>query len=377
MLTTLNIKNFKSIKNKNFSFRNLNLLMGLNGMGKSSLIHALLMLRQSPRLDSGELRLNGELINLGSSRDALYQYVKKDEDLEIGFCTKGKGYNFKFKYLLEADYFLTKEDVTLGQDFFDNIIYGDNFQYIKAERLGPQSIHQKSYSNVVNLKNVGVNGEYTAHFIDVYGNEEIHFLNLLHENSKSLDPVSNTEIIKSTLINQINLWLSEISPGVNVKVTSITSENVLLEYSFEQRNFGSTNKFKPTNVGFGISYVLPIITALLSARPGQLIIIENPEAHVHPRGQAELGKLIGLLAMNDVQLFVETHSDHVLNGIRVACKEVENLHERTALYYFDKKFDTKEQFSHVTDIQIDRNGELSEYPPNLLEEWSNQLVKLV
>jgi predicted ATPase len=120
-----------------------------------------------------------------------------------------------------------------------------------------------------------------------------------------------------------------------------------------------------------------VVTALLASRPGELIIIENPESHIHPRGQAELGKLIALTAQNDVQLIIETHSDHIINGIRVAIKENPQLKNDTLLFYFDKIVTGTEQYAKITDIEIDENGTLSDYPENLLDEWSNQLSQLI
>ncbi|MCQ4437669.1 AAA family ATPase, partial [Clostridioides difficile] len=74
------------------------------------------------------------------------------------------------------------------------------------------------------------------------------------------------------------------------------------------------------NVGFGITYVLSIITLVLSAEPGDILIIENPEAHVHPRGQIELGKFLALASKSGIQIIVETHSDHIFNGMRLFIK---------------------------------------------------------
>jgi predicted ATPase len=191
------------------------------------------------------------------------------------------------------------------------------------------------------------------------------------------DEVLESEIINKTLINQINLWMGEISPGVNIKTTSISSDEVFLEYAYRQPHFGTTNRFKPENVGFGISYALHVVTALLASRPGELIIIENPESHIHPRGQAELGKLIALTAQNDIQLIIETHSDHLVNGIRVAIKENPVLKDNAIIFYFDKMVTASEQYSTITNVEFDQNGELSEYPINMLDEWSNQLLKLL
>lgn len=386
MINSIKLKNFKSIKEKKFALKNLNLSLGLNGMGKSSFVQSFLLLRQS---NKDQLKLNGDLVNIGTSKDALYQYIKKDENLTIDIAVDSIGdWKRKFVYKIEADYMDDFVHLPFDEDYKDNssviaklreealFTYG-NFQYLNAGRAEPKSIYSKSYSNVVNDKNLGKQGEFTAHFIETHGNEEVVFNNLIHKDSIVKDETTGTDIIVKTLINQINLWMGEISPGVNVRTTSISSEFVMLEYVYKQPNYGSTNKFKPENVGFGITYALPVVTTLLSSRPGQLIIIENPESHIHPRGQAELGKLIARAAMNNVQIIVETHSDHILNGIRVAVKEEDITPDKVAIFYFDKIITASEQYTEVTDIKIDKNGTLSEYPENLLDEWSNQLSKLI
>lgn len=387
MLKSIEIKNFKSIKSKYFPLRNLNVLLGLNGQGKSSFIQTLLLLRQSERINHGELMLNdrsGELVNIGTTRDARYQYSKKDENFSILLQFEGKEpYLIEFDYTIEADVFKQTNLVAnvygekSGNLDLKEAIFSNNFQYLKADRIEPRSNHKKNYTSVVTNRSLGSFGQYTAHFIETYYNDDVEFENLIHKDSVVKDAVLGTEIVNKTLINQINLWLGEISPGVNVRTTNINQDEVLLEYVFKQKTFGNTNRFKPENVGFGISYSLHVVTALLSARPGQLIIIENPESHIHPRGQAELGKLIALVAKNDVQIIIETHSDHILNGIRVAVKEANELVDRTIVFYFEKEFTDTEQYSKVTNIEIDRNGELSEYPQYLLTEWSNQLLKLL
>jgi predicted ATPase len=248
---------------------------------------------------------------------------------------------------------------------------------LNAYRIQPESTYPKSNNEVVQNRNIGVNGQYAAHFIEVYYDEEVSFDNLLHPDSYVEDTLLKKKIVNKTLINQINLWLGEISPGINVRTTSINQDEVLLEYVFQQPTYVNTNRFKPINVGFGITYALPVVTALLSAKPGSLLIIENPESHIHPRGQAELGKLIALVAQNDVQIIIETHSDHILNGIRVGVKEQKLDKDKAILFYFNKVIKEQEQYSEITNIELDRNGTLSEEPDGLLDEWGNQLLKLL
>jgi predicted ATPase len=387
MIQSLELKNFKSIKKKYFPLRNLNVLLGLNGQGKSSFIQSLLLLRQSDKLSQGELKLNGGengLVNIGTTKDAQYQY-SNNEDLAITLQFKDtEPIQLNFEYKIDADVFQQK----LNKNFYGEIenefipdsnqsLFNNNFQYLNAQRVEPKSLNITSYSSVVDSSNIGKYGQFTAHYIELRSNEPVLFDNILHKDSIVKDEFTGKEILNKTLINQVNLWLGEISPGVNVKTTKISSDFVLLEYVFKQPNYGNTNRFKPENVGFGISYALHVVVALLKAKPGELIIIENPESHIHPRGQVELGKLIALVAQNDVQIIIETHSDHILNGIRVGIKEQPELKDRSLLFYFKKVVSENEQYSDITNIEIDKNGELSEYPINLLDEWSNQLLKLL
>ena len=382
MIQSVEIKNFKSIKSKYFPLRNLNVVLGMNGQGKSSFIQSLLLLRQSERLSSGILKLNGGdsgLVNMGTTKDARYQYSKENENLSFALQFKGtEPYLMEFDYEIDADVFRQKNTSSsyIAQNQKE-ALFTNKFQYLNAQRIEPKATNMGSHTSVVEANDIGKYGQYTAHYIELRSNEDVAFENVLHKDSKTYDELTKTETINKTLINQINLWLGEISPGVNVRTTKVTSDLILLEYIFKQPNFGNTNRFKPENVGFGISYGLHVVTALLKAKQGDLVIIENPESHIHPRGQAELGKLISLVAQNDVQIIIETHSDHIINGIRVGVKENPEMKDRTILFYFEKVITDNEQYSEITNIEIDSKGELSEYPKNLLEEWSNQLLKLL
>lgn len=382
MIKSICVKNFKSIKEKHFNLKNLNVLLGLNGQGKSSFIQSLLVLRQSDeKLNKGILSLNGSLVDIGSSKDALYQNATANLEFDIDFSEIGS-INMIFDYIQGADIFILNEkDKDLVKDFFNDKekegLFNNEFQYLNANRVEPKSFHDKSLSNVSIGRSIGNRGQYTVHFLETNGSNPIDFDNCLHSKTAFSITHTNQKIKDKSLIHQVNLWLSEISPEVNIRIEDTSSDFIQLEYEFIQPNIGKTMPFKPANVGFGISYALHVITALLAARKGSLIIIENPESHIHPRGQAELGKLIALVAQNDVQIIIETHSDHIVNGIRVGIKETPNLKDKTTLFYFNKIVEEQEQFSSVIDVKIDKNGTLSDYPENLLNEWSNQLSKLL
>ncbi len=365
MLTNIKVKNFKSLKDISIATKPLNVLMGLNGMGKSSLIQSLLILMQSDKLEEGVVDLNGTLVQIGQGKDALYQFAEKDFISLSVSLDNDLIYEWNLIYNRDKDKLKTRESAPKVnfQKFTDT---KKLFQYISAERIGPRDLYDSSSILVEDKKQIGLLGEFAANFLNTFGTEYSVNEKLRHKNAKS-----------EKLIDQVNSWLSEISPGVTLNTKYLPDVNkIILDYQFE---FGhnKTNSFRPKNVGFGISYVLPIIVSLLTAEPGKTIVIENPESHIHPRGQAEMGRMISLATTTGAQLFIETHSDHIINGIRVAVKEKLVNKEQVNILFFDKESNENEQFTKVTPIKVDQHGELNDYPQNFLDEWANQLLKLL
>ena len=101
------------------------------------------------------------------------------------------------------------------------------------------------------------------------------------------------------------------------------------------------------------------------------MIIENPEAHLHPAAQSRIMKfLIDIAKEKNLQLIIETHSDHVVNGMRIAMKEGElGVNDAHVLYFSDDK--------PVKMITCDSRGTMSDYPDDFLDEWTLQALKLV
>lgn len=368
MINKINVKNFKSFKELDLSLTKLNLLTGLNGAGKSSLIQSLLLLRQSFQSNIEKntgLILQGDLINVGSGKDAFHQYAAKDEYLElILYDNKKNIYSWIFEYRPETDILPAKKKPII--DNLSNLsIFNKNFQYLNAEHIPPQIIYQKSAYNVLQNRNIGIKGEYSVHYLTEYGSKDkITCDNLRHPNAKS-----------ESLIHQTDAWLSEISPGIKL-IAEEGIDQLRLAVKFETAD-GYTNEFKPVNIGFGISYVLPVLLAILKAEEGDILLLENPESHLHPKGQSTIGKLIACAAQNGVQIVAETHSDHIINGIRVAVRQQKISAKNISIFYFERDITTTNQESKVSTIKIDRNGELSDYPKGFLDEWNEQLMELI
>jgi predicted ATPase len=172
------------------------------------------------------------------------------------------------------------------------------------------------------------------------------------------------------LHRQINAWMKEISPGISVTSRLFEEASVAVN-TFDQNGNGD---LKPQNVGFGVSYVLSIVTALLYSKKGGVVIIENPEAHLHPKGQSYLGRLIALTVKAGIQVIVETHSDHLLNGIRVIARTDKAFDPSLlTLYYISHG----EGESHVDTISITKDGKLSSWPEGFFDQQAQDMFTIM
>jgi predicted ATPase len=400
MITRLQIENFKSLQSVDVPLKPLSLFTGLNGMGKSSFIQALLLLQQSyeQQVNRRSWILNGPLVGLGTGIDVLSEGAESEIiSLRLWVDDMQSPFEWHLKSdsdadVMELDKFSLPEEIkrlagdnNLSHTTPDSIeqtddikqavnylpfLKGEKTQYLSAERASPQLGYPTSAWEVNQRRQIGKHGEFTAHFLSVHQDEPVEFSTILF-------PDVIGQETPDTLIRQVGAWLNEISPGLRLEATLNREFSLArLGYSY-QTAVGYTRPFRPGNVGFGLSYVLPVLTAILSARPGSLLIIENPESHIHPRGQSKLGELLALAAQNNVQLLVETHSDHVLNGVRVAVKKYQLDPERVGLYFFER---AEEQLGHQTHIiqpKLDKDGRIDSWPRGFFDEWNRNLRELL
>lgn len=329
MITRIELRDFKIHANLELPLSGLTILTGQNGMGKSSVLQSLLLLRQS--YDQHDkirgINLKGSLTDLGSANDVECQ---SSNDGIFGIkLSLSDGYNldFKFSYNVEPhDTFLPAIDEGTKYEGINRCsLFTNNFQYISAFRLGPQRGYERDTDIVQYQRQISkINGqcEYAVHYLSFYG-KRVHCLPQLLVGDDD------------TLETQVQNWMQYISPRVNINIEPIGAD-FKLNYKFSREGQPMTEEMTAVNVGYGVTYVLPILVAILSAVPGSLILIENPEAHIHPRAQAELMKLIMKAVKAGIQIIIETHSDHIMNGALVSiAKESDNL-KLVKSYYFER-----------------------------------------
>ncbi|SFL45944.1 DUF3696 domain-containing protein [Methylobacterium pseudosasicola] len=371
MFDALTLHNFKAFRDIHIPLKPLTLLSGLNGSGKSTTLQALALLRQS--WDTGFLTsqgflLNGDLIELGTGVDVLND---QHDDEEIGITLHGPGeQTFAYRVVYDPRGDLLNFAVKPDFGFYSGLehqrgLFGHWFQYLRADRAGPEVSFPKAYHLVNERRFLGSRGQYTAHFLSLFGDDEVN-LKLRHPAEAA-----------PGLLSQVNAWMKEFSPGVGLAVEDIPrTDAVRLDY-FHGGSAGisGSNPYRSTNVGFGLTYVLPILVACLASPSDSWLLVENPEAHLHPQGQAAMGQLMARSAATGTRIVVESHSDHFLNGIRLAVKDGEISAGDVGLNFFRRPSGSG-QPGRVQPI-VTPEGRLTDWPDGFFDQWDKSLDRLL
>lgn len=369
MLKTIQLTNFKCFKSKTIEIKPLTILSGLNSMGKSTIIESLLVLRQSylheSTINNFKLMVNGEYGKLGRGSDILCDNAEEDI---LGIAIREDEKSFNGRWTIKRDSLsgiFYPESLHESKNFENSILFSSNdheyidFAYIAAERLGPRSRFDVPDEDIEVNHNIGTKGEFAAFYFDAMQSKELPIKELAQGE-------------ESHIAYQVNKWLKAISPSVSIKtITQKDLDAVQLAYMYPNAASGR----RSINVGFGLTYTLPIILALLTVRKGGLLLLENPEAHLHPKAQTMIGNLIAQVVEHGVQVILETHSDHIINGIRVAVKEKKLNADKALIQFFTLPRENNEP--ELVSIHILENGKLDQWPTDFLSEWEDNLFKLL
>ncbi|MDT8446518.1 MAG: DUF3696 domain-containing protein [bacterium] len=365
MIQSIQLVNFKCYQDEHIPLGPLTLLSGINGMGKSTVLQSLLLLRQSAVVDRlGELGacLNGPLVNLGQADDLLFDFAEDDRIRLKITGSDGCSLVFDMNAIDKKKRHLSLKNAPTPESL--GLINKPGFYYLQAERLGPRIAAALVAEEAVKYSRVGKSGEFAPHLLATNERKPLAIKELMHPKQP-----------EAGLRFQVEAWLSEIGQEPRIRLNTQDDQDLVsMKFSFVRGGLES-NPYRATNVGFGLSYSLPVFVACLSAEPGDLILIENPEAHLHPKGQAALGRFLSLVAANGVQVIVETHSDHILNGVRIAAKTELIRPEDVKIHFFDH--DKERNSTCRITPKLDRDGRLDQWPEGFFDEWEKSLSDLL
>lgn len=372
MLTRIDLRHFKCFSLLKLPLSALTLLSGGNASGKSSVLQALVLLHQTMREQewSTRLMLNGEAVRLGSAGDVIDQ-VHGRGGCEIGLLDGEKEYCWEFegehdelslavsrvsvnhrerkkpkllRYLLPLE-----RQASLSRRL-------RKLAYLTAERLGPR----ESYilEDPQRTPVVGPRGEHAASVL--YSGRDDRVLEGLE-----------IEDAPRRRLRQVEARMTRFFPGCELELEQIPRVNAV---TLGLRTSGDTDFQRPIHTGFGLTQVLPIVTAALSAQRNGLLLIENPEVHLYPAGQAAMGEFLAETAAAGVQVLVETHSDHVLNGIRRAVKEGLLPAEDTALHFFrPRRGDGQGGEAQVQSPTLHPDGGIDDWPDGFFDQFDKDM----
>jgi predicted ATPase len=379
VLTQIDLQHFKCFRRLKLPLGKLTLLSGTNASGKSTILQALVLLHQTCVAHewSNRLQLNGSEISLGTFRDVIDKvYGKSEFHFELHADTLRVAWTFsgdrqasdmsaavaiarvntsvwpspeRLRYLLP-------EQETAATPLINCL---RNLTYLTAERVGPRDFYELHDVNAI--PSVGPRGEKAV--------------GLLH--LKRQQPVLSSLVLESSpglLLQQVEARMRVFFPDSSLDVQPVQHTNLV---TLALGTTKSNDFHRPINVGFGLTQVLPIVVAALSATKGDLLLIENPEVHLHPRGQAIMGQFLAEVANAGVQILVESHSDHVLNGIRRAVKSGCVSSDKVALHFFRPRDENPElieqDLAQVVSPTLDQRGNIDHWPEGFFDQYDKDL----
>ncbi len=362
-MNLLKIKNFKCFIDQEVEFNNLTILTGANGNGKSTIIQALLLSRlaiEANQRNFDKIDLNEKnILSLGNAQQIIP--ISSDTVDNVVFELKRNDIVAKKISLdvSDGDALFVKTSIE-ANPYISWPIDKKEFYYLGAERLGPRIV---SPIKAMDYVHVGVQGEFTA---QVMGDPSFK---IKIDSERRL--IGFSEI--SPLNEQVNAWIDYIFPGV--RISAYYDPNLMVAQIRVENNYSRSFPTLESNVGFGVSYVLPIIVDGLIAKKESLLIVENPEVHLHPAAQSRMGFFLANMAAAGVNVVVETHSDHVLNGIQIAVGERKLDSSKVVVNYLEEN--TEKNVPSVKPIRMTEKGELTAWPKGFFDQTQVDFVKML
>ena len=238
--------------------------------------------------------------------------------------------------------------------FIVHNFFGPSVKYLGPLRKAPQVLYDPRLRDL----ELGLSGEYTAA--------------ILHANSgHQIVPVSLDQSDRVALDDEVNVWLNRFG----LATEAVLTDHGRLGIGLQVKLVNSGESVDLTSVGVGVSQILPVIVLCLLAKPGDLVILEQPELHLHPALQQQLGEFLLDCARSGRQLLVETHSEHLVNRVRRRVADPSGADEGMVSLIFAEQH---EGMTELRQSSIDPyGGSESDWPTGFFDVASTEAQALV
>ncbi|MEQ8753221.1 MAG: AAA family ATPase [Coleofasciculus sp. G1-WW12-02] len=408
-ITKISVQGFKSLYDEcSIEIRPLTILAGANSSGKSSIMQPLLLMKQTLEApyDPGALLLNGSNVKFTLAKQLLSCVSRTSNQFKIKL-------QFTNDYLIENIFQLSKDigiDIVRTEFHFGNgriwqiSIDGKNKEIIdelqlqkyldKAPRRQKNELdsmfpepHLKEGSvkrvrcflepkNLILFKGFSEKIRQVIHVPGLRGNPERQY-----PTTAIGDEFPGT--FENYIANIINFWhknedfkLQKLAEalktlGLTSKIDTKQMNDVQIELRVGRLSgiYDANDMVSIADVGIGVSQVLPVLVALLVAKPGQLVYIEQPELHLHPRAQAALANILADAAKRGVRVVIETHSELLLLAVQSLVAERQLSPDLVKLHWFTRGDDG---MTKISSADLDEAGAFGDFP----EDFSDVSLKL-
>lgn len=400
-LTGLQIQGYKSLRDlTDVAFGCLTILAGANSDGKSSLMQPLLLLKQTfdAPYDPGVLLLDGPNVTFSDVRQIFWRAAGKQRasrfTLKLQMLTQSgeivlqrvKGQT-KSKpesmHILECNWSSGNRVLELRSDMTPGevrkaasdselaglpknllrdratLVRNRAFLVVGLEESfplpGPWSQFEQLLRSLIHVPGLRGNPRRTYRQTAV----EDYFPGIFPDYVASV--VARWQQEKADPLQSLGEDLRRLGLTWKVEAHQVSATEVELRVGRlrESRRGGAQDMVSIADVGFGVSQVLPVVVALHAARPGQIVYVEQPEIHLHPRAQVALAEILGRATRRGVQVVVETHSELLLLGVQHLVASGELDPGKVKLHWFERD---EEGATLVKTAELDAQGAFGDWP---------------
>ena len=330
---------------------NLNLFIGTNSSGKSTILQALLLFAQNVHNPQG---LNGDLISLGQFEENRCFYLR-DQSIYVKISSENN-YTMcqtisKSNETLSLKIGVSDVDKQMFMEKFD--ISKKKIQYLSCHRIGPRNLYEKDMSL---YDMIGIDGQFAISYLNAHASDPLDENMCMYKGGY-------------TFASQLNWWLNYIV-GTEIRTTKIPAT----DYVQATYIMNEIKDIRPKNIGAGVSYLISVLITCLASPDGSIIVIENPEIHLHPSAQSKVSEFLYFISQHNRQLFIETHSDHIFNGFRAGIANNEMVKDDINIYFVSQDDD------YNTDamlVDIGRMGRINNQRKDLFDQFDIDINRMI